>query len=157
MTEDIEEKKDIKYVLKKAKKSDIVCLKKFKLDTILEHASNISKEEMNRIKNYVNTQVTSEIDNFQLIMVNNKIIGCLLVISKENGVLLDTIYIVKEYRNLGIGTDIIKKVLKTHKNIYLWVYKENHKAVELYQKLRFEIIEETESRYYMNALKGINE
>ena len=43
------------------------------------------------------------------------------------------------------------KVFKksNNKNIYLWVYKENIKAVSLYKRLGFKIIDETESRYYM--------
>ena len=38
---------------------------------------------------------------------------------------------------------------KNNKNIYLWVYKKNKKAVLLYKRLGFTIEEETESRYYM--------
>ena len=37
--------------------------------------------------------------------------------------------------------------------IYLWVYKENVQAISLYKKLGFNVIEETESRYYMKYSK----
>ena len=69
----------------------------------------------------------------------------------QEGKIIDEIYIEKEFRNNGIGTDIIMKVVKksNNKNIYLWVYKENIKAVSLYERLGFKIIDETESRYYM--------
>ncbi len=33
--------------------------------------------------------------------------------------------------------------------IYLWVYKKNSKAISLYKKIGFKIIDESESRYYM--------
>ena len=77
----------------------------------------------------------------------------------QEGKLIDEIYIEKEFRNNGIGTDIIMKVVKknNNKNIYLWVYKENIKAVSLYKRLGFKIIDETESRYYMEYnVKGEN-
>ena len=65
------------------------------------------------------------------------------------GKLIDEIYIEKEFRNNGIGTDIIRKMLENNRNIYLWVYKENSKAVLLYKMLGFIIVDETDSRYYM--------
>ena len=38
------------------------------------------------------------------------------------------------------------------KNIFLWVYKENSKAINLYKKLGFTIKQETQSRYYMQKI-----
>ena len=63
--------------------------------------------------------------------------------------MLDEIYVEQEYRNKGIGTDIIKNVINENDIIYLWVYKENVKAISLYKKLGFNVIDETDSRYYM--------
>ena len=85
------------------------------------------------------------------IVFDDKIIGSILLKDIQEGKLIDEIYIEKEFRNNGIGTDIIMKVVKksNNKNIYLWVYKENIKAVSLYKRLGFKIIDETESRYYM--------
>ena len=85
------------------------------------------------------------------IVFDDKIIGSILLKDIQEGKIIDEIYIEKEFRNNGIGTDIIMKVVKksNNKNIYLWVYKENIKAVSLYERLGFKIIDETESRYYM--------
>lgn len=75
--------------------------------------------------------------------------GCVLVTKNDDGVLIDEIYIEKEYRNNGIGTDIIKNILQNNTIVYLWVYKLNKKAISLYKKLELKIIKETETRYYM--------
>lgn len=73
----------------------------------------------------------------------------------DDGLLLDEIFIEKEYRNNGIGSSIIKNyVLDNDDNIYLWVYKDNIKAFNLYKKLGFKIKEETNSRYYMESQKN---
>ena len=66
------------------------------------------------------------------------------------------IYLEEEYRDKGIGTKIIKNILNNNDIVYLWVYKENKKAISLYKKLEFYAIEETESRYYMRYSKGAN-
>ena len=76
------------------------------------------------------------------------IIGSFLIKEIDEGILLDEIYIEEEYRNMGITSSIIND-LKINDNIYLWVYKENNVAIDLYKKLGFNIIEETNSRYYM--------
>ena len=67
--------------------------------------------------------------------------------------MLDEIYLEEKYRNKGIGTNIIKEVINNNDIIYLWVYKENVQAISLYKKLGFNVIEETESRYYMKYSK----
>ncbi len=79
--------------------------------------------------------------------------GCLLVIAKDDGVILDEIYLDVDYRNKGIGTNIIKSILEINPVVYLWVYKQNVKAVSLYKKMKFEVIEETDTRYYMKYSK----
>ena len=49
--------------------------------------------------------------DYKIIMCNKNKVGCLLVTKKDDGVILDEIYL-EEYRNKGIGTDIIKNILK---------------------------------------------
>ena len=74
----------------------------------------------------------------------------------DGGLLLDEIFIDKEYRNKGIGSLIIQNyVLDNDYNIYLWVYKDNVKAFNLYKRLGFKIKEETDSRYYMEFQKNL--
>ena len=63
------------------------------------------------------------------------------------------IYLEEEYRNKKIGTNIITNILKSNPLVYLWVYKENTKAISLYKKMKFKVINETETRYYMEYSK----
>ena len=67
-------------------------------------------------------------------MCNKNKVGCLLVTKKDDGVILDEIYLEEEYRNKGIGTEIIKNILKNNFIVYLWVYKKNIKVISLYKK-----------------------
>ena len=92
-----------------------------------------------------------------MILVDNKKVGCLLVEKYEDGVLLDEIYLEEIYRNRGIGKDIIQNILRTNENAYLWVYKLNRGAISLYQRLGFQVLKETENRYYMKYEKRMCE
>ena len=136
------------YKLVEANNNDIDKLFKYKLNTIFEYATNLSKEE-NRIKDYVETNIPLQLKDYKMINIDNKVVGYLLIQNKDDGILLDEIYIEEEYRNKGVGSNIIKNILSNNNTVYLWVYKLNTRAIFLYKKLGFIIVDETETRNYM--------
>ena len=139
-----------KYKLENASIKDIERIKKYKLNTIFEYAKDLDKEEVEKINNYVNKTIPNQIFEYKNIVLNDIIVGSFLITKNENGLLLDEIFIEEQYRNKGIGTSIIKDVVsKSNSNVCLWVYKDNIKAVNLYNRIGFNIKEETDSRYYM--------
>ena len=143
----------MEYKLIKSSCKDIERLIEYKKKTIFEYSKDLSEDEINKIDNYVENIIPKLLENYLNIIVNAKIVGCLLLTNKDDGILLDEIYLEEEYRNKGIGTDILSNVLKNNDVVYLWVYKENIKAIDLYKKLGFNIIDETDSRYYMKYIK----
>ena len=145
----------MEYELINSSKNDIERLIKYKKETIYEFANNLSEEEINRINNYIITNVPKLLDNYLNIVINNKVIGCVLITNKDDGKLLDEIYIEEKFRNKGIGTSIIKDIIRENSIVYLWVYKENKQAISLYKKLGFKVIDETDSRYYMKHNNSI--
>lgn len=138
------------YKLVKASKKDIPRLIQYKKDIIYMYSKDLAEDERNKIDEYVITSLNETIKDYYNIIINDKIIGSVCIKDLENAKLLDEIYLEKEFRNKGNGTDIIRKIIENNKNVYLWVYKKNKKAVLLYKRLGFIIEEETESRYYMN-------
>ena len=142
------------YKLESATKNDIELLISYKLATILDYAKESPKGEIEKITNYVKTTVSTKIDDYKIIIINNKKIGCLLLEKYEDGILLNELYLDKNYRRKGIGTNILNNVLNNNFKVYLWVYKENTLALNLYKKLGFKIKETTESRYFMQYDKS---
>ena len=64
-----------------------------------------------------------------------------------------SICLLKEYRNLGIGTELMKQILLTlkereYKQVSLSVQKINY-AVSMYKKVGFEVVRENEEDYVM--------
>ncbi len=137
------------YKLVKASKKDIPRLIKYKKDIIYMYSKDLVEDERNKIDEYVITSANEMFEDYYNIIIYDKIIGSILLKDMPQGKLIDEIYIEKEFRNNGIGTDIIRKMLENNRNIYLWVYKENKKAISLYNRLGFIIVDETDSRYYM--------
>ena len=143
----------MEYKLSKSSEKDINRLIEYKNRTIYQYAKDLSNEEIDRINKYITSEVPRLINDYCNIIVDNKIVGCILLTNNDSGKLLDEIYLEEKYRNKGIGIKIIMDILNNNDVVYLWVYKENEKAISLYKKLGFNVIEETESRYYMKYNK----
>ena len=141
------------YTLVKSSNKDIDKLMEYKKNTIYEYAKDLSNSEKKKIDNYIKNEVPKSINDYYNIVVDNKTIGCVLLADKDDGKILDEIYLEEEYRNKGIGSDIIKNIQKNNNTLYLWVYKDNKKALSLYKRLMFNVILETETRYYMKYSK----
>ena len=146
----------MEYKLIKADKKDAYLLKRHKLDTILQYAKNLDDNELQKIKKYIDTNILKQLQNYKLIITKGKVIGSLLVVKHKDGYLLDEIYLEENFRNKGIGTNIIKNILIEKNIVYLWTYKDNIKAIKLYLKFGFEIKEETETRYFMKFVTNKN-
>lgn len=145
----------MEYSLVNAKENNITYLVDAKLQTIFTYAKNLDDEEKNNIIEFTNNNVRQNYSKHKLI-VNEKeniVYGCLYVCDRDDGVSLDEIFINEEYRYKGLGKHIIKNLMNEHNIIYLCVYKDNRIAYNLYYKLGFEIIDQTESRYYMQYKK----
>ena len=91
--------------------------------------------------------------------VNNEIVGVVWVrIMNDYGHIDDetpsfAISLLKEYRNYGIGTELMKQMLmklklKGYKQASLAVQKMNY-AVRMYRKVGFEIVDENDEEYIM--------
>ena len=145
------------YQLKKSNKNDIERLIEYKKETTYEYATNLTLEEKKEIEKYLACEVKEKFNYYYNIVVNNKVVGYLLLTNNDNGKLLDELYLEEEYRNKGIGTNIIKDILNKNNIVYLWVYKLNTKAISLYKRLDFQIIEETKTRYYMKYSRDNSE
>ena len=135
------------YKLIKATEMNIELIKDIKLEAIFSSPDEFGEGNEDKIKEYVDVSVKEFLDDTKMVIINDSIAGIFLVRNFEDGVLIDEIYLYDEYRNKGIGTNLINSV--KNKNVYLWVYKNNEKAINLYTKLGFKVIDETETRYKM--------
>lgn len=142
----------MEYYLKKATLSDFDKILEYKLKTIFDYTNELSQEEKDKIVNYSNEFILNNIHKYNLIFVGDNIVGCVLVVEHADGVLLDEIYIEPPFRNNGIGSSILTDILKINSVVYLWVYKNNKRAIDLYSRFGFTVIDQTETRFFMKKL-----
>jgi len=144
----------VNYHLRNAQIDDRQIIHNLKLETIIR-GNNVSPEEKGRINKYIDESLSTQLPYYKIIMVNEKMAGiyCLYLINNDHDYLLDEIYILDKYKKKGIATSLINNSIKEaqqhQKDLYLWVYKTNLNAINLYKKLGFNIFDETDTRYHM--------
>ena len=98
-------------------------------------------------------------DNALVAEVDGKVVGAVWTrIMNDSGHIDDetpsfAISLYKEYRGLGIGTDMMRQMLvllkeKGYKHTSLAVQQKNY-AVKMYQRVGFEIVDKNEEEYIM--------
>ena len=127
------------YRLVHAKEKDSDLLNSIKLVTMIDDEMDkaLSYTEKEKIKKSVAKNIELNCEEYYLIYIGNKIAGAYLTLPYEDGIIIDEIYLFPEYRGQGIGSSIIRRVLKNEENVYIWVYKNNKNALRLFERLGF--------------------
>lgn len=154
---------DYKLVDAQFKDSDILI--SIKLVTMIDDEMDkiLSYTEKKKIRKSIDMNIERTCESYKIIYVDKKIAGAYLTLPYEDGVIIDEIYLFKEFRNKGIGTDIIKKIQKDNSELYVWVYKNNKDAIRLFERLGFRTITNGRTqimkydRVYINIKDKLND
>ena len=151
------------YTIREIKKSEYHLLEDFLYEAIFipEGLAAPPRSIINNpeLQVYISNFGTQKHDRALLAEIDNKVVGAVWVrimndyghIDNETPSFAISLY--KEYRGLGIGTEMIKKMLSIlkdsgYKRASLAVQKANY-AVNMYRKVGFKIISENEEEYIM--------
>lgn len=129
----------LEYKIVRAKDKDSEILTSIKLVTMIDNEMDkaLSYQEKEKIKKNVAKNIELNCEEYRIIYIGKKIAGAYLTLPFEDGIIIDELYLFPEYRNEGIGTSIINRIIKTEDNLYIWVYKNNVAAVRLFERLGF--------------------
>lgn len=154
------------YIIRPLKQSEIYILSDFLYEAIFQkdNTSPLPKEIINKPELNIFIKDFGKPDDYCLVAeIDNKIIGAVWsrILSGEikgYGNIDSTtselaISIYKQYRNKGIGTELMKGILKLlkekgYKRVSLSVQKDNY-AVKIYKAVGFKTFKETEEEYIM--------
>ena len=95
-----------------------------------------------RAKDWVRHKLQSQIGGYTVILRDAGQVGYLHLIPSEVYE-LDDLYILPEFRGQGIGTEVIRFCMEQSrqagKGIFLYVFRENRRAISLYGRMGFRI------------------
>ena len=90
----------------------------------------------------------------KIILMQGEQIGYLETYEQDQVIHLSNLLILPQYQGHGLGTSIIKdiqaKAKMKQKKVRLAVFKINHQAKNLYERLGFHISDDSETHFYMD-------
>ncbi len=118
---------------------------------LIDRYENIQNIEYDKVLNWVHKKIENNIHEYQRVLAEGELAGYYRFHLDGDKMELDDLYIFPQYRNQQIGTRVIEKCLaETELPVYLYVFIKNTKAVALYKRLGFQVVETIkDSRYIM--------
>ena len=138
---------------KQCTQNDIKKIYELSKNLILTY-EDIDHIDLEKVLNWVHKKIELQISEYTQIYDQNHHVGYIHIINDQE-IEIDDFYIFDNYQNQGIGTTILNQIItQSNKSIFLYVFINNGKAVSLYKRVGFEIVENIHnSRYIMKIMK----
>ena len=120
--------------------------------SLINTYENIESIDYHKVLKWAHNKIEKCISEYTAIFADGKKAGYYHFYINEHGEYeLDDLYVFHEYQNRGIGSEIIKKCCEsTDKQVTLYTFIKNDRAVALYKRHGFEIVNNiSKSRYLM--------
>lgn len=133
-----------------ANENDINCIYNFNKE-LIDKYENIQNIDYGKVLQWIYKKIKIHISEYTCVIYDNRKVGYYRFHQAGDKMEIDDLYIFPEFQNRGIGTAVLKKCFSdTDFPIFLYVFSKNIRAVSLYSKLGFEVIENIgDSRYIM--------
>ena len=138
------------YELLPAARRDIKAI--FRLNKeLIDRYEDVARINYSKVMKLVQSGVKERIGEYERITCGGETAGYLLVTEKPDCLELEDLFLYPKFQNRGIGTAIVRSVIEhTNKPVTLYVFIKNTGALNLYERLGFQISETVhETRYKM--------
>ena len=96
-----------------------------------------------KVLNWVRRKITGNIACYTRVQMDGKIVAYFHLDDQAEQIELDDLYVLPQFRGKGIGTKILERTFDfTEKTIFLYVFKENTRAISLYERMGFQVTED---------------
>ena len=97
-----------------------------------------------------------KIDQTSLVVVDGEVVGRLRLEESITQIHIGGVQLLPQWTGKGIGTDIFEKLIqkseKENLKITLMVHKNNPRAIQFYEKLKFQKTQDTETQFKMEFI-----
>ncbi len=105
---------------------------------LIERYEDLSAIDYENVLGWVRRKIETRIGEYWLIQKDGKTVGYYRLCPEARKIELDDFYILPDYRNQGIGTLTLQKIISEAKcPVFLYVFKKNKGAVSLYRRMGF--------------------
>jgi len=140
--------------LRLAISADLCFLYNLKKQTLRQHIDNLWGWNEDFQQKYFLNRLKSRI--ISVVLLGTKKIGCFILRTFRNWIVVELIVIAPEFQSKGVGTSLIKSVIsqsqRENKSLCLHVLKTNERAKKLYLRLGFVQISESVTGFNMQYI-----
>lgn len=118
---------------------------------LIDRYEDLKSIDYAKVLDWIHEKITNHINEYQRVILDGELVGYYRFHQEDDRMELDDLYIFPQYRNQQIGTRVIQKCInETSLPVFLYVFIKNVKAVALYKRIGFQVIENIkDSRYIM--------
>lgn len=119
---------------------------------LIDSYENLEAIDYPKVLQWVRRKIEKSIDEYTVIEADGQKAGYFRFCQNGDGLHeIDDLYVFPAFQNRGIGSAVIEKCCRScREDVMLYVFSKNTRAVSLYQRLGFEIVETVRnSRYIM--------
>ncbi len=144
----------MEITFKNATTSDVDRVFELNKKLISNYETNLNLD-FEKVFDWVKRKIEKNIENYECIYFNGIKVGYFFLHTEGERLELDDFFIFEKFQGKGIGTKVLGYIdsiaKKQNKDVFLYVFTKNHRAVSLYLRNGFEIVENIrDSRYIMN-------
>ena len=126
--------------------------------SLIQTYERVDAIDLPKVLRWVRQKLETSIGEYMVIHADGQKAGYYHFYRNEDGLLeLDDLYLFPPFQNQGIGTAVIQKCCaSTTEPIQLYVFARNTRAVALYERLGFQIVETIhQTRYIMKRYSSV--
>ena len=113
---------------------------------LIEEYEDLTAIDLPRVLRWVEQNLEAHLGDFRRVLYNGELAGFFCRCDDE----LDSLFVLPQFRGLGIGTQVIRHCQENAPSLFLYVFRQNTQAVELYRRMGFQITKEVgQTRYIM--------
>lgn len=116
---------------------------------LIEEYEDTASLDYDRVLQWVRGNLEKTLPCFRRVICDGDLAGWFCLTPAEGKTELDSLFVLPEYRNRGIGTEVLKYCQESAP-VFLYVFRRNVQAIALYERMGFRIVKEVgKTRYIM--------
>ena len=113
---------------------------------LIEEYEDLTAIDLPQVLRWVEKNLEDHLGDFRRVLYTGELAGFFCLSGGE----LDSLFVLPQFRCKGIGTAVIRYCQEHSPSLFLYVFRQNTRAVELYKRMGFQITKEVgKTRYIM--------
>ncbi len=117
---------------------------------LIDQYEDMDSIDYPRVLHWVRRNIERTLPHFHRVMWNGELAGFYALIPGNDKWEIDSLFVLPAFQNRGIGTKILKSCQDASPvPLFLYVFRENIRAMDLYKRMGFEITQEVGNTRYI--------